>query len=289
MGLHGSGGERSPRDVITWHVCAAGRWNTVESGSEMPLEDSVFVNVYRRFLDIQWNVTDAAELAVQSVADWLRHEDQPQAKMVCLGYHFGAPGNEVFNTAAEAGTRMLEIARYADTTPFIGTMRKRLMLDRAFDARPETTEMLDTWMRLGGELAFDESPTLRSLMSKVLMFRQVANDDMLTFAHIGKDSMSTRVMGREWSRRVMGRPADDCYSDRAYETNVCADYKPVMERDEGQFHHLRAVINVPGRGLGWYNYERLTLPWVTPKGERVLMVFSTSSQWLDIPFLSEGP
>jgi len=269
-----------------WRVCRNGQWHALETPGDMAFEDNVFVNFYPRIVDIQWHVNYAATPAVHAVADRLLYDESLQQNLVALGYHYGAPNNEIYDTPKQAARRLLEIAGFAETTPFVGTIRKRLKLAHAFDGERDTVDMVDTWMRLGGELRPSESETLRRLIPKVMIFRHVANDDSFIFAHVGDEALSSKVMGDGWSHRVIGRPADDCYSDPEYESNVCADYSPVMSRDEGHFHHLRAVIDVPGRGPGWYNYERLTLPWVTPSGERVLMVLATASQRLDIPFLS---
>lgn len=274
-------------EALTWRVCAQGRWDPVHDPVVLHVGEDVLVSCYPKLVDIQWNVNDVAPEAIGAVIDWLSDAKSSTLPMISLGFEFGARNNEVFDSAYQAAARMHEINAYRDTTPFVGTMRKRLRLERAFTGKPDTTDMVECWLRLGGELRPDESPTLKRLMPKTMIFHHVANDGAFIYEYVGQRAFTNRVMGDDWSTRVIGRRAEDCFSDAAYENEVCADYAPVMETDEGRFHHLRAVINVPGQGAGWYNYERLTLPWTTPNGERVLMVFSAPSQNLDIPFLSQ--
>ena len=273
-------------DATRWRVCASGNWHSIEGDSNTRIEDNLFVSIYPRIVDIQWHVNNASREAVLATAEWLLYDRTVKGSAIALGFHFGAPNNEVYDTPIKAAQRLLEIAEFSDMTPFVGTIRKRLMLDRAFSAQPETAALVDCWLRLGGELRPDESDTLAELLPKVLLFRHVANDNSFIYSLAGPDSYMARFMGPGWSESVVGRRAEDCWSDASYEDIVCADYLTVIDRNEGRFHHIRAIIDTPYREACWINYERLALPWSTKNGEPVLMIFTHPSQNLDIPFLS---
>lgn len=259
---------------------------SVPPDSAIPLEDRVGLWIYPRVIDVHWDVIRVAPEALLTAVAWMERADAAPAVHTALRFHYGAWATEVYESPFRAAQRIREIASFAGSEPYRGTTRKRLPLARAFDGGTATASLVDTWLRLGGHLQPDESEALTRLIPKTLIFRHVANDNSFIYCLAGRDSLSSRVMGEGWAQRVIGRRAEDCWSDDSYENEVCADYGPVMQREEGQYHHFHALLAIPGREPVWCSYERLVLPWETPSGERVLMVHSAPSQALDIPFLS---
>lgn len=280
-----SRGVRRP-DATCWRICQTGRWHGIDLDTPSPIDDSIRVTVYPRLVDVHWDVLCVAPEALATLFDWLDRRRHNGRMLTALHYRYGGWNNELFESVDQAMRRIAETGRYADTVPFTGTMRRRLPLDRAFNGRPQTADMMDAWLRLGGRLTAHDLAAMAGLMRRSLIFRFIANDESFIYAHAGNDSMASRVMGSGWSDKVIGRRAEDCFSDEEYENDVCADYAPVLKCGEARFHHFRAFIRLPGKAPGWYNYERLALPWVAPSGERILAIFCTQSQDLDIPFLS---
>ncbi|MEQ8667139.1 MAG: hypothetical protein RIC16_15585 [Rhodospirillales bacterium] len=271
-----------------WLVAAGEKWISIAPDEDAPLEDRVGVWIYPRVIDIHWDVNLVAPEALMAAVDWMERADAAPALHTALRFNFGAWATELYEHPLRAAQRIREIATFAGSEPFGGMTRKRLSLARAYDGGRDTVNLVDTWLRLGGYMMPNESEMLTALIPKTLIFRHVANDNAFIYALAGRESHMARTMGDGWSSSVLGRRAEDCWSDDRYEQEVCADYGPVMDRDEGRYDHFHAVMDLPGREPIWVSYERLSLPWITISGERILMVFTAPSQNLDIPFLSTG-
>ena len=235
---------------------------------------------------MHWDINLADGEALRAAIEWMERADAAPAVHTALRFNYGAWATEVYENPIRAAERVREVSTFSGSEPFCGTSRKRLPLSRAYDGGNDTANLVDTWLRLGGYLTPDESAMLTALIPKTLIFRHVANDNAFLYAMAGRESYMARTMGEGWASSVIGRRAEDCWSDDAYEYEVCADYGSVMARDEGRYDHFHAVMDLPGRDPVWLNYERLSLPWITTTGERLLMVFTAPSQNLDIPFMS---
>ncbi len=268
-----------------WLIDRYGGWLEVATHAANCPEDRVDVRIFARIVDIHWNVDLAPGNALISVVEWLRRLPPARQTAAALRFRYGAWNSEVFDTPEDAARRILTVLRYAGTQAFTGITRKQLGLSRAYDGRPLIAQTVETWLRMGGQLDTRQFHRLNGVIQHSLLFRQVANGDHLVYAYAGRKSAAAEIFGPTWSDAVIGRAAQDCWSDDDYEDAVCADFTPVMERDEARYDHFRAFFAPPGSEPIWLNYERLLLPWEADSGERLLMVLSARSQDLVIPFL----
>jgi len=286
--MHESGRPPKVGTKGRWLVDDRGAWRAVNEDALCWPEDRADIRVYPRIVDIHWDVEITSRSTLDSIVEWLERLECRDDLVVAIRFRHGAWNTEVYNSRADAGSRIREVSGFAGTQGFNGIMRRRLGLGRAYEGETESALAVETWLRLGGRIERGDVRSLMTVLPRTLVFRHVANDNTWVYSYAGRKSFAVELFGPTWSKAVIGRRAQDCWSDDSYEDAVCADFGPVMEKDEARYDHFRAFYTMPGSDPVWLNYERLLLRWETPNGERMLMVHSVRSQDLAIPFLKTG-
>ena len=177
--------------------------------------------------------------------------------------------HEVSGSTHEAMLRLEDLVAFASgwAPRAIYAVERHSLIPRRLPSLQQLAPLLAVWHLMGGRGPDRLAELLAPLgfLDRAAIVRKPRGSGRLTFEHRGKAFTFYQPC---WNLLAMGRDVED-QPDGVYGTNTARCYRETFAEDAPRFESVDALIRTPGHEVRRSRFDRLILPWRTPRGERV--------------------
>ena len=238
----------------------------------------------RRGVRIEWDVCTVDPTALSILKAWLKI--RIKVPEIRLRFYYGGWATETYTDSEAALRRVDQLSDYRGSTPSGLIACTDQGVTDLNEAKPLLRAAYQRWTESRTDaLELFDSP-FREIAPHTLSLSEDNTPGNLFYRKVGSQAYIVSYLGREWARDVVGTLSTRGHVDVEFENVVAEPYFEALRTGEPHYGHVRALFDGCGQDPAWVSYQRLVLPYHTPRGQRAVAIAVIPDQNVAIPFLN---